>query len=447
VQSLVSRISNCHKVIDVARILLVDDEKVACTIYGDFLRGDAHDVSTAESIAEAQRLLEKEPFDLVVTDIMFPVGDGLSLLHDVKSKYPDIEVMVMTALDKVEPAVKAIRSGASDYLLKPLSPVQLHHAVERALNQQRLKAENASLRSHVLLMESGERLATTLDKDRLSEVSAHVYSRLCGVTRMAIFQGDELFMAPGFETPAPAWISEVPKLSEGKEHPIKIETTGELVWRIPLGLSEAQSSTLYAFFSSEPTMEAKIAVTLLSRHFSSGLSNLKQLNAVESLVYLDDLTRLFNARYLELMLSRECKSFTDGGKPFALLFIDIDGLKAINDAHGHLVGSKIIAEAARILKGCLRDTDVASRWGGDEFVILLRNTDAAGALVVAERIRSRIESQPFLAREQKRLSATVSIGVATAPANGTEKNQLLNAADAAMYQAKKAQKNFVVVAL
>jgi two-component system, cell cycle response regulator len=440
----------------VARILLVDDEKVACTIYGDFLKGDGHEVAVCVDISAAKSLLETSSFDLVVSDVMFPIGDGLQLLDHVRARFPETEVMVMTALDKVEPAVKAIRSGATDYLLKPVTPLQLKHSVDRALTQQRLKLENASLRHHVLLMESGERMSSTLERDRLQEVAFHVFSRLCGTTRLAIFQGVELLLAPGYSLPFPEWVQQLEtqfrtqaKFSGAPGKPsdalLTVGPASELALRIPLKIQDQESGTLFAFVPRKPSHETHNDLIVLSRHLAAGLKNLGHLHAVESLVYLDDLTRLFNSRYLELMIDRECKAVAEGGKHFAVLFLDLDGLKAINDAHGHLVGSQLLSEVARVLKHCIRDTDVASRWGGDEFVILLRGTDIEGALVVAERIRMRIEKQPFLARERKPVSVTVSIGLASCPQHAPNRPELMKAADEAMYMAKRRSKNATVI--
>src|SRR5438105_1213589 len=125
-----------------AQVLLVDDEKVARTLYSDFLSGAGHAVHAVSDGAEAKEALSKQPFDLVVTDLILPLGDGMELLQFVKSHHPGTEVLVITALDKVDPAVRAIKSGAADYLVKPINPDVLSHAVTRALTTRSLLKEN-----------------------------------------------------------------------------------------------------------------------------------------------------------------------------------------------------------------------------------------------------------------------------------------------------------------
>ena len=163
---------------------------------------------------------------------------------------------------------------------------------------------------------------------------------------------------------------------------------------------------------------------------------------MEDLAYLDDLTRLYNARYLDEALERELH----GKGPFSLLFLDLDHFKSVNDTHGHLVGSKLLVEAARVVKSCTRDQDVVARWGGDEYVVLLRETDSGGALKVAERIRRTVESHSFLAREGYGLGVTVCIGVASHPEHGVDRRTLLDLADRAMYRGKRTSRNVVYVA-
>lgn len=164
---------------------------------------------------------------------------------------------------------------------------------------------------------------------------------------------------------------------------------------------------------------------------------------MEDLAYLDDLTHLFNTRYLHLMLDREMKSAQHAHGTFSLLFLDLDYFKSINDTHGHLLGSKLLVEMAHVLKSCVRDHDVVARYGGDEYVVLLRGTDSSNALKVAERIRLTVESHRFLAREGLSLTLSTCIGVASFPEHARDKTTLLDLADRAMYQGKKSTRNIV----
>ena len=176
------------------------------------------------------------------------------------------------------------------------------------------------------------------------------------------------------------------------------------------------------------------------------LDNTLALQRAEALSVTDDLTRLYNSRYLNLVLRRETKRASRSGRPLSLLFIDLDGFKVVNDTHGHLSGSKALVEVAGIVRGSARETDVAARFGGDEFSVVLPDTGRDGAVSVAERIRERVRAFAFLAGDGLSVRLTASIGVATLPDVAASAEELLRAADAAMYKVKAAGKDGIHIA-
>jgi len=186
-----------------------------------------------------------------------------------------------------------------------------------------------------------------------------------------------------------------------------------------------------------------LAVRTVLEPAATALDNATALQKAEALSVTDDLTRLYNSRYLNQALRRETKRASRTGQPLSVLFLDLDGFKMVNDNHGHLAGSKALAETAVIVRGCARETDVVARFGGDEFALILPETGHEGAIAVATRIRDRVAAAQFLGSEGLSVHLTVSVGVATLPDSAGSAEELLRAADAAMYQVKATGKNGV----
>ncbi len=173
------------------------------------------------------------------------------------------------------------------------------------------------------------------------------------------------------------------------------------------------------------------------------LNNAVRIAEAERLSRTDDLTSLHNARYMRDCLLNEIKRARRYNSNVAVLFLDLDNFKNVNDSHGHLVGSHTLIEVAKAILVSVRDTDVVARYGGDEFVVVLPETTADLALQVAERIRATLAQTVFTGGRNLKLCLTASFGVAAYPAHANSAQQLVAAADRAMYEAKGALKNCV----
>jgi diguanylate cyclase (GGDEF)-like protein len=208
-----------------------------------------------------------------------------------------------------------------------------------------------------------------------------------------------------------------------------------------IGLDRAPSTR-------EPRLAPVIlrAVRVLLEPAAVALDNALQLKRAEALSVTDDLTRLYNSRYLNSVLRRETKRASRSGRPLSLLFLDLDGFKRVNDTHGHLFGSRALVEAAAVIRGSARETDVVARFGGDEFALILPDTGSEGAFAVGERIRERIAAHPFLAADGLDVRLTASVGLATLPDVAGSADELMHAADKAMYLVKESGKNGIQVA-
>jgi diguanylate cyclase (GGDEF)-like protein len=167
------------------------------------------------------------------------------------------------------------------------------------------------------------------------------------------------------------------------------------------------------------------------------------LKKSQELSVTDDLTHLYNVRYQNAALRREVSRSRRYRVPVSLIFLDLDGFKSVNDRHGHLWGSRTLIEVGAVIRSVVREIDVVSRFGGDEFTVILPQTDARGARVIAERLRQRIAATVFLRAHGLEVKLTASFGIATYPDHGRTEEDLVNRADQAMYAAKEAGKNRV----
>ena len=186
-------------------------------------------------------------------------------------------------------------------------------------------------------------------------------------------------------------------------------------------------------------------LTALTIPIAASLSNSVRIAEAERSSLTDDLTKLHNARYLRQFLVNEIKRARRYRAKVAALFLDLDDFKRVNDLHGHLVGSHALMEVASVVLPSVRDTDCVVRYGGDEFVVILPDTDIEEAVQVAERIRLKLERHEFTGGRRLNVALTASVGVAVFPRHALSPRQLIVAADRAMYQAKAAHKNCVRV--
>jgi diguanylate cyclase (GGDEF)-like protein len=161
----------------------------------------------------------------------------------------------------------------------------------------------------------------------------------------------------------------------------------------------------------------------------------------------DEMTGIWNYRYFRLRIDEEIQRARRFQHPLSLLLLDLDRFKEANDRYGHQQGDSILRELARRVGASIRDVDTFARYGGEEFVLILPETDAAGAMVVAEKLRAEISARPFRGGPGPTLvTVTVSIGVACHPMNGETAVALIRSADIALYRAKAAGRDRVMLA-
>lgn len=213
---------------------------------------------------------------------------------------------------------------------------------------------------------------------------------------------------------------------------------------VPLRLREQEPGYLAAFrprggrpFGPEDTR----AGLLLAAWLSGALENQRLAERVEKLAVTDDLTQVFNYRFLKTALRRELKRAARFQQPLSIIMIDVDNLKAYNDRHGHLRGSYLLREMARLLAQHVRSWDLVAKYGGDEFTVILPQTGEEGALIAATRLRAAVEGHAFPLATPGEI--TISLGVGCFPGDGASPSQLIAAADRALYLAKRTGRNRV----
>jgi diguanylate cyclase (GGDEF)-like protein len=175
---------------------------------------------------------------------------------------------------------------------------------------------------------------------------------------------------------------------------------------------------------------------ILADHAAIAIENARDVARIQQLTITDDTTGLYNVRHLYDVLGRELKRSKKQKLPLSVAFLDLDHFKLVNDAHGHLIGSELLAQTGRRLQELSRKQDVCFRYGGDEFAILMPETDADSALELAATLNRSLMKTPFQMKNGLKLKVSASVGLASAPDDGTAVHGMIGTADARMYMVK-----------
>lgn len=200
-------------------------------------------------------------------------------------------------------------------------------------------------------------------------------------------------------------------------------------------------------FDKEAFSEEEYKILSIIGDFSAiSLENAHNFKRIEELTIKDDLTGLYNSRQMYTIIDTEVTRAQRYHKEFSMIFFDLDHFKEVNDTHGHMHGSELIREVGELVQKHIRNVDFGARYGGDEFVVMLPETDKAGAILMAERLRKAVEGHTFLKSRGLEAKFTASFGVANFPTDAQTKEELIKMADDAMYKAKKTSRNKVEAA-
>lgn len=438
-------------------VLVVDDELFFRRLYTEILSEDDYHVETADSGAAALLRLNQGGIDLVLTDMVMPGRDGLEVLRHARSLDNPPEVILATGHATLETAIQALKTGARDYLIKPFDPDELRHLARTCLDQRRLLDENQLLKSQIRLFQKGQSLASLLDiAQLLKQTLVYLTQEADGARGLAFSlekngstklhacheleesQADALARYSFASLGKASGMQRLSKTDLGPSvaGPADLET----MLLFPLHCQKVLKGGIVLLNPPGAPFSASLPLSnlmFLAEQTGIGFDNAYRYQGARELIYTDDLTGLYNQRYLDIVLEQEIRRSERYHLEFSIIFLDLDLFKNVNDQHGHIAGSTALKEVAGILRNCIREVDVPFRYGGDEFTALLVETGVEGAAVVAERVRREIEKHTFLTGMTEGTRLTASVGHATYPHHATDKRAVLDLADRAMYHGKQ----------
>ncbi|OFZ78886.1 MAG: hypothetical protein A2583_11795 [Bdellovibrionales bacterium RIFOXYD1_FULL_53_11] len=451
--------------------LIVAENNEEAALYSDLIR-DAFENCKIDTVGRVESSFDwfgRDGYNLIVLDTatLKPTGmDALDALERIRRTSPSTSVVILADNATVENAVTAIKLGAEDYLKKPFNMDAFKLAAKRGLDRSSVFEAGGGVAGYLTLLNSCQMISSALESGKVLGIVQSHFERELKSGHSAVYTGDgqggfsRIPHAAG-ERRKDRAMEEILDISIQAANPLSIMQSGEDIFRfvergqLTPGLFifrfKCASEKDYYCVCLSPEKPASLdsfegRVKILHAQIGLTSKNIEQFMGVQHLVYVDDVTGLYNTRYLSNILDREIAQSENTGKPFAILFIDADKFKNVNDTHGHLVGSRLLNELGGHLKKYVRETDTIFRYGGDEFVAILSPCDFSTARTVAERIRSSVEKKHFLAREKLNVHFTVSIGVAIFPQHANKKRDIIEMADKAMYSAKKKSRNLVFMA-
>ncbi|HZV81884.1 MAG TPA: diguanylate cyclase [Geobacteraceae bacterium] len=446
------------------KILIVEDDAFFREIFSDLLKEEGYLIDTATSGSEALEKIAHIKYDLVVTDMILQDISGLDVLSRIKQMDTGIEVIVVTGYGNMESAIYALKNGARDYLVKPISHDEFKHVVNLCMEQRRLLDENQGLKDQIRLFQTSQTIANCIDIDRIQTLVLDAITKELGVNRGFTCLRDAartIFMleSKGLDKEDAEKLDEIIKSYFNWEEetfpaPLRLQlegaaVAGEVVTEVMLLPFNDKSSLQGVVIllgdrgSALPAVENFDNIHFLLEQSSLALENAGRYSIAKDLLNIDELTGLYNYRYLEIALDREIKRAERYGLQMSVIFLDVDMLKVVNDTYGHLTGSSVLKEIGVLLKKSVREVDVVIRYGGDEYTIILIETGRHGAAIVAERIRRAIASHKFVLGDNLSINLTACLGYACYPEDTKSKLEMLEMADRAMYHGKTSGRNTV----
>jgi two-component system cell cycle response regulator len=450
-----------------ARVLVVDDILANVRLLEAKLTSEYFEVCTAMNGADALEAVESFNPDIILLDVMMPGIDGIEVCRRIKSnpKSQFIPVIMVTALDQVEDRVRGLEAGADDFVTKPVndaalfcrlkSLVRLKMLIDelRGRNDEQLAGDQDQTPIDLSYAETGANIVVVDNRgiiaDRITDSLGGSHTLLpvtepSEVITLAQEKDIDLFIVSFdlLDHDSLRLCSQLRSFERTRQIPILVVSDPEDQSRLMRALDMGVNDYLHRPLD-KLELKARVNTQIKRKRYTDRL----RFNVTRSmeLAVTDPLTGLYNRRHMDKQLEIHVANAAARGKPVSVLTVDVDFFKPINDTHGHDVGDRVLQELAVRLKAQVRAIDLCCRMGGEEFVVILPETDLQVGFTVAERLRRNIASKPFNAgAKQGPLSITVSIGVAAYETAADTPASILKRADEALYEAKRAGRNRVV---
>lgn len=449
-------------------MLIVDDIPTNVRLLEARLTAEYFEVLTASSGRAALEICGLGEVDIVLLDVMMPEMDGLEVCRRLKTSHKThhIPILMITALDQPSDRVQGLDAGADDFLTKPVDDIQLMARVKslvrlkaltdelraRALTGQEIAVEDAmramnsidSEGGRILLIDSdvrhAERLRNHLAASNHVDILANPADAVLAVgsgnyelalVGMALGDFDPLRVCSQMRTVEQSRTLPIILIADEADRP-------RVVRGLDLGVND---------FIMRPVerneLLARVRTQIRRQRYAAELR--QSVSNTLALAVTDELTGLYNRRYFDRHLALMLEKAREQDRDMALMLIDMDFFKEVNDTHGHDIGDAVLREFALRLRRNIRGVDLACRFGGEEFVVLMPDTDYRQAQNVAERVRMAVAERGFDTGSPGRsLAVTVSVGVALNESENDTPEMILKRADVALYRAKREGRNRVV---